>query len=141
MPTKTDLRRSSYQLRDIVTLTYSLSWQHARNALVMAIHKLELPKCEASSLSTRLQLGRSPCMILFNPQASPLMTQRTCLNFHQTRMSRRMKQPLKVMDLRERTQHLCLFDIKNTQKKKMEETLSTIFSLELISLSLSQMCK
>ena len=41
----------------------------------MAIHKLELPKCEAFSLSTRLWLGRSPCVMLLYPQAPPLMTQ------------------------------------------------------------------
>ena len=34
MPTKTEYGEGFYQLRDIVILTYSKSWQHARIALV-----------------------------------------------------------------------------------------------------------
>ena len=52
-------KKKTQQLRDIVTLTYSLVGSTLETLWLIMIYKLELPKCEASSLKHTVGNGRS----------------------------------------------------------------------------------
>ena len=130
MPTKTEYGERFYQLKDIVTLTYSKSWQHTRKALVKG-QSISFSSPSVKPLACPHGYGlKTSLSDVVQPTSLSFEDPRNLLELPPNKNVQEMMKPLNQNGLLEKEHNTCVFRYQEHLEERRWKRLSLQFSLK-----------